>query len=87
MSSIQGKVINQQDGQGIVGANVRANDGTVNREVPTGQGGAFVIDSLNAGKYELFVNKSGFQEGIFGPIAVLDGFPTDLLLALQPTGD
>ena len=87
MGSIQGKVINQQDGQGLVGAAITAKEGTLIREVPSGQGGEFVIDSLNAGKYDLFVKKSGFKDGIYGPIAVLEGTPTDLLLALQPSGD
>lgn len=33
---------------------------------------------------ELTVSKDGFEPGIYGPLVVVDGVPTKLVLSLQP---
>lgn len=81
--SIAGQVINQRDGQPIEGAalELRPRGG----ETTSGRDGSYQYTGLAAGNdYELTIRKTGFEAGIYGPLVVIDGGTTKLIVALQP---
>lgn len=81
--SIMGEVLNQRDGQQVADAVLRLTP--TGGEKTSAIGGAFIFDGLPAGNdYELKASKEGFEEGIYGPLVVMDGVPTKLVVALQP---
>ncbi len=81
--SLTGLVTNQQDGQPLAGASLNLS-GTATEQTASGSDGSFAFESLAAGSYELVVQLEGFEPGIYGPLVVIDGMPTDLNLALPP---
>ena len=81
--SITGTVVNQLDGQQIEGAQCQCMP--EGGETRTDGKGNFAFSDLAAGyNYELVVRKEGFYDGIYGPLVVIDGHPTELALSLQP---
>ena len=83
--SIVGKLINQQDGLPIPGADLKLEIEGGSWTTTSSDRGDFQFDDLKAGKYELVARKSGFEDGLWAPIAVIAGTPTTLTIALQPT--
>jgi len=79
--SLTGQVLNQRDGQPIAGATCTL-DGSQN--TTSGSDGKFAFDNLTAYNYELTVSYTGFENGIYGPLVVIDGIATDITVALQP---
>ena len=85
--SIEGKVLNQQDGKPIAGASLHLTGEGVTEESSTGADGAYAFDGLAPGHYELLVRKEGFEDGVYGPLVVMAGHPTNVDVALQPRSD
>lgn len=82
--SIQGTVINRLNNQPIAGANCRCQGEGVEREVDTGNDGKYDIGDLGAGEYEMVIHKDGFEDGIYGPLIVIDGHATEINAGLDP---
>lgn len=81
--TVEGQVLNQRDGQPIVDANLQLMP--EGGEQRSKKDGTFSFSGLAAAdNYELVATKSGFENGIYGPLAVMDDMPLKLALALQP---
>lgn len=83
--SIVGKVINQQDGQNLSGTGLKLTGEGAGSNAVSNDSGDFQFDGLAAGKYELVAVRPGFESGIYGPLVVVDGVPTEIMIALQPS--
>ena len=81
--SIGGIVVNQQDGSALDGVNLTLDAGS--ETTTTGPNGEYSFSGLPAGKYELTAKKDGFEDGVYGPLVVVDG-ETKINVALQPAG-
>ena len=82
--SIEGQVLNQRDGQPIAGASLKLAGDGVEKQESSGNNGNYAFADLATGQYELTVTKEGFEDGIYGPLVVVDGTPTQIVVALQP---
>ena len=82
--SITGQVLNQRDGQPIAGASLKLTGEGVDKNTSSGDDGHYQFDGLAQGSYELLVQKEGFENGIYGPLAVFEDNPTHIVVALQP---
>ena len=82
--SIAGEVLNQADGQPLAAAHFQLTGEGVEKEGSSLPDGTFAFPDLAAGSYEMTVSKEGFEDGIYGPLVVIDGVPTQLVIALQP---
>ena len=81
---VAGNVVSEMDGQPIADAKVllMGPDGT--GETKTGKDGSFFIEATVEGDYEMTVSKTGYEEGKYGPLRILNGMTLTLRLALQP---
>ena len=81
--SIEGEVLNLQDGQPLAGAEL-ALAGAQSQTASSDAKGLFSFADLEAGSYELTASKTGFDDGVYGPLVVLDDNPTRIKIALEP---
>ena len=79
--SIVGKVINQQDGLPILDATLELDGSST---TTSGKSGDFQFDDLAPGSYDLTARKSGFEDGLYGPLVVIAGVATEIMIALAP---
>ncbi len=82
--SIKGLVINRLDNQPIAQALCRYQGEGVDGELTAGNDGRYQTPDLAAGTYEMTISKDGFETGIYGPLVVIDGHPTEIFVALEP---
>ncbi len=82
--SIEGQVLNQKDGQPIEAVGLEATGEGTTKQAESGAKGEFRLADLAAGNYDLVARKTGFEDGLYGPLVVLDDMPTKLVIALQP---
>lgn len=75
--TITGKVVAATDGTPVIGATVGTFAGSERRTVETGEGGAFTLTDLPAGRYRLFAERNGFAQGAYG--ASEPGEPTRMV--------
>lgn len=82
--TVEGQVLNQRDGEPLADANLQLMP--EGGEQRTKADGTFNFSGIAAGdNYELTVTKKGFENGIYGPLTVMDAMPLNLALALQPS--
>lgn len=86
--SMSGTVIDIRDNMPLDGVALAAKeDGGQGSGSATSDGeGKWGPISLPAGTYDLTATKSGYETGIYPGIVVLEGFGTQLPLALHPAG-
>ena len=82
--SITGQVLNQRNNLPIPDASLKLTGEGAPTNTSTDKEGHFQFDGLAAGSYDLLVQKEGFEDGLYGPLVVLEGNPTHIVVALEP---
>ena len=83
--SITGQVLDQRNGQPIGGASLHLTGEGIDKSGSSGDDGMFQFDSLAPGNYELTITMTGYENGLYGPLVVIENVATNIIAALQPS--
>ncbi|MEZ4652335.1 MAG: TonB-dependent receptor [Candidatus Eisenbacteria bacterium] len=81
-ATLQGKVIDADNGEPVERANIRLNDNQ--RWTLTDENGMFAFENLGAGAFEIEVTRIGYHRAVLEPVVIRSGESAEVEIELDP---